>query len=122
MIDLRNTDASRIAANQATSISYVCRDNTDRILRIEEKNVGDSSVFVAETLAIHKALNFVIKKNLSNVIIESNSLIVIQAIDGETRSRPQICDMVKNIIILVRAVDKIKFCTAISLSMNWWIR
>lgn len=52
---------------------------------------------------IHRALQMVIQKELSSVIIESDSS------NGETRPPNHICNLVEDIVTLTRAVDNIKF-------------
>lgn len=58
------------------------------------KLIGDLSVLVAETLATWKALETIIQEKLSNVIIETDCLIAIQAINGETKPPSQLFDTV----------------------------
>lgn len=52
---------------------------------------------------------------ISNVIIESYSLIVIQAIRRETKPLSQIWNLVEDIIVLARTLENIKFWTVLDL-------
>lgn len=64
-------------------ISYVCRDNTSRVQLANKKKPHDHHILVTETLATREAVIAIIQKQLSKVIIESDSFIVVQAIRGE---------------------------------------
>lgn len=87
--------------------SPLCRRKTDRKFSLP--------ILVLESLTIRK---MVIQEKLSNVIIESDSFITIQAINGEIRPPSQICNMVEDIIILARAVHKLRFCTVMTLLLS----
>lgn len=67
-----------------------------------KKNIGDVPVLAIETLAIRHALRQAIPNDddYSKVIIESNSLIAIQAINGKTILPKDICTLIEDIIIL----------------------
>lgn len=67
---------------------------------------SDYPVLVAETSTIRKAFETIFQEKLSNVIIESDSTIVIQAITGGTKPPSQICDLIEVIIVLAEAIDQ----------------
>lgn len=77
--------------------------------------IGDYLVLVAETLAIWKVLETIIQEELSNVITESDSLIVIQSIKRETKPLSQICNLIEDIIVFAEVVEILSFCTIICL-------
>lgn len=62
------------------AISDICRDSARRIIKKEEKYIGDVPVLGAETWAIRNVLEQAIKDNYSKIITESNSMIALQAI------------------------------------------
>lgn len=51
----------------------------------------------------------IIREQLSNVIMESDSLIVIQAISGDSKRHTQICILITDITVLAKQVNNIKF-------------
>lgn len=61
------------------AVNFVSGDITGRIIKKERRNIGDTPVLVAETLAIQNVSYQAIQKYMK-VIIESNSLVAIQAI------------------------------------------
>lgn len=65
--------------------------------------IGDYPVFTAETLAILKALQTIIPEKLSNVIIKSDLLTTIQAINEEIKPPNQICNMIEDIIVFAKS-------------------
>lgn len=72
--------AALVTQNQKASedaISFICRDSMERIITKERKSTGDTSVLLTETLTIRNALIHAINSKYSNVIIESDSMIMI---------------------------------------------
>lgn len=57
------------------AISYVCRYTTRRIIKTDERIIGEISIIVIETLVIRNALKQAIQENYPKVIVESDSLI-----------------------------------------------
>lgn len=72
-----DTDASKTETKNST-ISYICRDNKGRVQHLQGKVLGNSTIPVTETIVIRKAVQTTIQKRLYNIIIESDSQIVIQ--------------------------------------------
>lgn len=83
----RNRDASRNGKIRTTMISYVYRVSKSRIICYNGKKICDFSIFVVENFAIQKAIVESIQKQLFEMILESDSMIAIQAIKGDI-SRP----------------------------------
>lgn len=71
--------------------------------------IGDIPILVAEILAICEALFHAIQEKNTSVIIESNSLIGIQAINGNTLSPFLICNLVEETKNLALEIDNISF-------------
>lgn len=59
--------------------------------------IGDTPILVAETLAIRNAVKQAIQENHSKVIIESDPLIAIQAINGKSIPPIHSCNLVEDI-------------------------
>lgn len=72
----------------------------------------DISIPVAETLAIWKALKHAIQEKTPRVFIENDSLLVIQAINGNTLLPFHISNLVENIKNLAQEIDnnRILYC------------
>lgn len=87
----------------------MCRNSTNHILIANRKKLGDQHILVAKTLAIWKAVVPIIQKQKSEVVIESDSLNVIQAIRGDVIPPSQIRNLVEHINILAKVVKNIKF-------------
>lgn len=78
-------------------------------MKEEGKDIGDILVLIPKTLAIRNVLMEAINSNFSKVIIESDSIIAIQAIKGESIPPKDISNQVYDIIMLAKKVDKIFF-------------
>lgn len=64
---------------------------------------------MTETLTIQNVQKQVIQERYSNVIMESDSFITIQAINGKFKPSIQICNLIEDITMLVKKIDDIKF-------------
>lgn len=76
-----NTNASKNKTNKMTTISYFCKNTNDRIINKYGLIFGDLPILRIETLAIRKVLKHAMQESYSRVI-ESDLLIVLQAING----------------------------------------
>lgn len=103
-----NTNAFKPRKYQKTFISYICRDSTVRIITKEGRSIRDIPVFLKETLVIRNAWIDVCNSKYSNVIIESDSVIVIQAINGKSIRLKVIYNLVEDIIVLSKKVENIR--------------
>lgn len=90
-------------------MNWLClRDSFEWIIKKDEKNIGETTVLVNEMFTIWHVLRQTIQDNYSKVLIKSDSLKAIQAIDR--KSIPQhIFNLVKDINILVMKIENIKF-------------
>lgn len=71
--------------------------------------------FSGQTLAIRETILVSIQKRLSNVIVESDSQIVIRVITSDIKTPNQICNIIADIIVLASAIKNIEFiCCNIS--------
>lgn len=104
-----NTDASKSGARRTSTISYALRDNTCHIQSHGERQIGDSLILVAEPLAIPRWVVKIVQKHMSNVIVESDSLIVIQEINENIKPHRLISNLIMDIITSAKAVENIKF-------------
>lgn len=89
-----NTDASKEKREQKTTIRYVCRGSAVCIVEKEGKYIRDVPVLVAETLVIRNMLRQAIKELYPKVIIESDSLIAVQVMQGESTPSKYIYNLV----------------------------
>lgn len=92
---------------RAFSITYVYKDSTFHFLLIAGKRIGDHHNLVAEILAIRKAIVTIIHKELAEVIITSDSLVAVKAINGGPPI--QIRNLVEHIKSLANVIQNIKF-------------
>lgn len=95
--------------NQDLVISYRCRNSTIHIIHTDGRKIRNLPVSVVEILTIRNALKMVIQEKYPNTIIESDQLIIIHAINGNSKPPSQLCYLVEDIIILTRIVDNIRF-------------
>lgn len=84
------TDASQITVKKLPIISYVNKDDKGRILHSISRRIGDVPVSVAETLAIWEALRVEAYLKMGNLMMESDSQIVINSILRITKVPRQI--------------------------------
>lgn len=92
---------SKNRATKIIVIKYVCRGKDGSIINKDERNIGDIPILVVETLDIWNTLKQAIQKNYWKVITESNSLIAIQATNGNSIPPIQICNLVEDKYISV---------------------
>lgn len=112
--------AASVTQNQKVSeatISFICRDSMECIITKERKSTEDTSVLLAKTLTIRNALIHAINSKYSNVIIESDSMIMIQAINKESIPSKDICNLVEDIVALAKNIENIDFYFVEDLSM-----
>lgn len=95
--------------NKKTTISYVCRYAVGNIIKKCGRTIADIPIPVVETLAFWNAVKQAIYENYSKVIVESDPLIAIQALNGKSVPPLHICNLVEDIIMLAQEVDNINF-------------
>lgn len=104
-----NTDVFRIEKNQTMTVKYVYRDSMRCLLSATSKRIADHNVLMAETLVIREAVVNIIQKQMVQVVIESDLLVNIRAINGEINPPTPIRDLVDDTNILAQVVKSIKF-------------
>lgn len=67
--------------------------------------ITDLLILVVETLTIREALKHTIQENYSVIVIASDSLIAIHAINGNSIPPIFICNLVEDIKILTQKID-----------------
>ncbi|XP_074323921.1 uncharacterized protein LOC141660834 [Apium graveolens] len=82
-----NVDASIFAGNMSYSVGMVLRDQTKgfykaRVLR----NSGEVSMFEAEATGVLAAIRWVVELGISNVEVESDSMLTVQALRKGTQN------------------------------------
>lgn len=77
-----NIDASSLEARHTSTISYVCKDNIGRVQYSYGMRISDDPILVVKILLLEKRLNNYSKTDVQ-LIIQSDSLITIQAINSE---------------------------------------
>lgn len=73
------------------------------------KKIRDHNVLLAEVLATSEAIVSTIRTQMKQVIIESDSLVIVKAINGEATSPRVIGNIVEDVKMLPTAVRNIKF-------------
>lgn len=86
--------------NQRTAISFVHTDTTEYVIKKEGRYIGDILLMIPETLAIRNVLHQAIQNKYMKIIIESDSLVAIQANMG-TVVQKNICNLDEDINILL---------------------
>lgn len=78
-----NTDAFNIEDRKTTTIAITCRDDLRQICHQASKHNGYRSILLVEAMTIREAFIETIKARQNNVILQSDSLVVIRAILGK---------------------------------------
>lgn len=105
----RHTDASKILITNTTSISYVCRDNTDCIQLAYGVKIGDYPISIGGDTRDSESTQEDHPGKLSNIIIESDSLIEIQDMYRNAKPPSQISNFIIDIIIQAKALKLIRW-------------
>lgn len=88
--------------------NIVFRDNFGRVCYINRKLIA-IQFLLAETLTICEAILTTIQKQLLDIIMESDSQLVIQAIEVAIQAPSQIFNVIEDIRILTKTFRYIKF-------------
>lgn len=86
-------------------------------LRSTVRKIENHNILVTETLVIREATVTIIQKQSAQIIIESDSLIAIKAINEEINPPSHIRNLVEDVKILTQVVKNIK-CMYRSRSSN----
>lgn len=104
-----NTYASRIECMKTTTFNYMCRDNKGIILHSTENLISDTSVLIAEAIAMRQALKVASKTKIDNLIMESDSRLLNNFVLGKIKVFNQISNLVNDILLLARGFRNIHF-------------
>lgn len=105
-----NTDAAKNRKTNYTAISYICRSATNMNTAKFATSFGDLNILSAEVLAIRQAVIHAKAKNYPKVIIGSDSLTAIQALNEATNPLFFIAPLVEDIKNLAADFENISFC------------
>lgn len=85
---------------KSTTVIYICRNNIDTVLHYTGKLIGDVHVFVAETVPMREALKAAMQAKVDNLIIESDSQLLINVVLGKIKVPGKIANLLNSILIL----------------------
>lgn len=60
----------------STTARIVCRDSMGKIIKAEEKKLGNCQILTVETIPIREAIKVLLQIPLINIITESSSQVV----------------------------------------------
>lgn len=83
--------------------------------------VGNYSIIVAECLAIQEPLTSVIKKTVIRIIIESDSQLIVNAINGKIFVPRDIVNLVEDISNIFPVLRKLVLFTMLENAIVWQI-
>nr|XP_023928427.1 uncharacterized protein LOC112039753 [Quercus suber]POE90863.1 hypothetical protein CFP56_26509 [Quercus suber] len=105
-----NVDGAIFKENNSTGIGVVVHDSQGWVLvALSEKVEGVQEVEVIETLAIRWAIRFAIETSFNCVIIESDSLEVVKAIQDTADSTCHIRHIIEDVKQLAKAMKNCYF-------------
>ncbi|XP_074337781.1 uncharacterized protein LOC141674977 [Apium graveolens] len=78
-----NCDAAIFEATNCYSFAFVARDHRGEVLKARSKyNLGNITLESVEAMGVREALSWIKDSHLSNVFVETDCLVVVQAIRG----------------------------------------
>lgn len=83
-----NTNVSRLECTKTTT--NVCKDSSGELLRISRHSIGNCPTLMFETLATREGIWTAIRIKVRNIIVESDFLICIRFINGQTEAPTQV--------------------------------
>ncbi|KAM6567737.1 hypothetical protein CsatA_026865 [Cannabis sativa] len=106
-----NVDSAVFAAENAYGSGIVVRDDGGRLIEAFATYVtGDVQPELAEIMGIKEALSWVKRKGIQDVVIESDSLLLIQALDSSIRMPSLFGLMVVECQTLLLSLVNVKIC------------
>lgn len=96
-------------------INYVCRDKIGQVQYSNRKTVSDNLILIAKALAFWEGILVIIQKCILNVVLDSDSQIVIQAVKIDIKVPNQIS---QGINLLAKAMKSITFYIVINPPIN----
>lgn len=76
-----NCDGSSIGTHPCGSIGFVLRDSSSNFLDAMSSNIGNASPIKTELIAFMRAIEKAIDMNLTNILMETDSVDVVNAFD-----------------------------------------
>uniref|UniRef100_A0A803NTK3 RNase H type-1 domain-containing protein n=1 Tax=Cannabis sativa TaxID=3483 RepID=A0A803NTK3_CANSA len=104
--NLINVDGAIFEAESRFGVGVVIRDYTEKL--IEVVSISKSGVVrpeIAEVIGVKEALSWIKKHSYSDVEIETDSLVVVQAIDGEVYMPSQFGMLVQDCRLMVSSLN-----------------
>ncbi|KAH0987849.1 hypothetical protein GBA52_015026 [Prunus armeniaca] len=95
--------------NSQASTVFVIRDCNGHVLLASANNIGDNSINVAESVALHDGLAAAIDRGWDQIIIEGDSKLVIDSILNKATPPWSICHIIKDIWSLSSSVNQVRF-------------
>ncbi|XP_021740114.1 uncharacterized protein LOC110706504 [Chenopodium quinoa] len=96
--------------NKSATTGILIRDSSGAILGARAFNLGTTKVFITEAMAIHKGILLALEREIKNIIIEGDNLLVINSVNGIWSTPWQIDHIIQDICSLLSNFD------------NWSIR
>ena len=78
-----NCDASFKHNKPEARTVFVCRDNSGKLIQAECSMVKCNSPLVAEAIAVRDVCRFALHICLSNIVIESDSEVLVKVVHGD---------------------------------------
>lgn len=68
-----------------TAIAIIMRDSKSRVIKAISKRIDDCPVLLAECEAFRQAILMTVKMNMPRVCFQSDSLLVVNTVNGKRR-------------------------------------
>ena len=69
--------------NQGVAAGFIIRDNLRALFSVGASNLGNTSILIAEVTTMRQGVYTAIQSSYKNILIEGDSKIVIQVVQGE---------------------------------------
>lgn len=99
-----STNSSRVKKKKSKTISYMCRNKIRSIFFAFNKKIGDHNVLLTEALTIREAIVNATRKQMKQVVIESDFFVIVKAINWEINYPWLIANIVEDIKMLTKAL------------------
>lgn len=77
------------------------RDTKSRVIKAISKRIGDCPVLLAECEALRQAVIMIVQMNMPRVCIQSDSLMIVNVINGKSTVPKEIINIVEDIKLLL---------------------
>ncbi|XP_060964982.1 uncharacterized protein LOC133033953 [Cannabis sativa] len=103
-----NVDGATFEAHQKFSFGCVARDHHGKLIEaISESRWGCVSAEIAEVIGIKEALSWIKRKGWGRVVIESDALVVVQAINSSVHMPSQFGLLVEDCRTIVASLNNV---------------